>query len=148
MSRTGPIGLGISLDGSSHAFGPRGSQKYKPWRWKTLPTLSRPMPSGRSQLLRISASTIHRAKGGKTKVQDEQVDLSFKAQGSIRWQWSSGSIQWQLLPTDASSHNLERLIHPIHSLPQNSDQPLDTVIALRRILSGHNSSLRPAPFAK
>jgi hypothetical protein len=32
------------------------------------------------------------AAGGKTEAQDEQVKLSFKAQGSIRWQWSSGRL--------------------------------------------------------
>jgi hypothetical protein len=61
----------------------------------------------------------------KTKVQGEQVELNFKAQGSIRWHWSSGSIRWQLLPYDASSHKTveerplpveyrdpETLVHP------------------------------------
>jgi hypothetical protein len=34
------------------------------------------------------------------------IESATKMKGSIRWQWSSGSIQWQLLPSDASSHIL------------------------------------------
>src|SRR5262245_1535114 len=105
MSRTSPIGLGISLDGSSPAFGPRSGQKHRPGRCKTLLKLSGLVQPSRSQLLRISASTIYRPKGGKTEDQDEYVELSFKTQGSIRWQWSFGSTRRQLLPFDPSSHS-------------------------------------------
>jgi len=65
------------LDGNPPAFGPRGGQKHKPRPWKTLPTLSGPVPSGCSQSFRIPASTIHRENGRKTEVQDEQVSTQF-----------------------------------------------------------------------